>query len=50
MEIVVISGIVLFVILQTKMVNTDELFDANSKTASFLKEPDYEFYAKAKYG
>ena len=29
MELIIISAIVLFVVIQTKMVNTDELFDSN---------------------
>ena len=50
MELIIISAIVLFVVLQTKMVDTDELFDSNGKLMSMLKEKDYEFFAMAKYG
>ncbi len=50
MELIIISAIVIFVVLQTKMVNTDELFDSNGKIISFLKEKDFDFYAMAKYG
>lgn len=50
MELIIISAIVIFVVLQTKMVNTDELFDSNGKIMGFLKEKDYEFFAMAKYG
>lgn len=50
MELIIISAIVMFVVLETKMVNTDELFDSNGKIMSVLKEKDYDFYAMAKYG
>ena len=50
MELIIISAIVLFVIFQTKMVDTDKLFDPDGKFIGILKEKDYEFYARAKYG
>ena len=50
MELIIISAIVLFVVIYTKMVNVDELFSANGRISSLLKEKDYEFFAAAKYG
>ena len=50
MELIIISAIVIFVVLQTKMVNVDELFDSNGKIIGLLKEKDFDFYAYAKYG
>ena len=50
MEVIIVSAIVLFVISYTKMVDFQELFTKNEKVSSILKEKDYEFYAKAKYG
>ena len=50
MELVIITAIVLFVITYTKMVDVDDLFDGNGKLGSLIKEKDYDFYAKAKYG
>ena len=50
MEIVIVSAIMLFVISYTKMVDFQELFTKNEKVVSLLKEKDYDFYAKAKYG
>lgn len=50
MELIIISIIVLFVISYTKMVDFQELFSANGKVSSVLKEKDYDFYAMAKYG
>ena len=50
MELVIISAIALFVVIQTRMVNTDELFDQNGKLMKIIKEKDYEFFAMAKYG
>ncbi len=50
MEIVIVSAIMLFVVSYTKMVDFQELFTKNEKVISVLKEKDYDFYAKAKYG
>ena len=50
MEIVIVSAIMLFVISYTTMVDFQELFTKNEKVVSLLKEKDYDFYAKAKYG
>ena len=50
MELIIISIIVLFVISYTKMVDFQELFSANGKLNSILREKDYDFYAMAKYG
>ena len=50
MEVIIISAIMLFVISYTKMVDFQELFTKNEKITAILKEKDYEFYAKAKYG
>jgi hypothetical protein len=50
MELIIVSVIVLFVISYTKMVDFQEVFSANGKVSSLLKEKDYDFYAMAKYG
>ena len=50
MELIIISVIVLFVVSYTKMVDFQEVFSANGKVSSLLKEKDYDFYAMAKYG
>ena len=50
MELIIISIIVLFVISYTKMVDFQEVFSANGKVSSIIKEKDYDFYAMAKYG
>jgi len=50
MELIIIMAIVLFVITYTKMVDVDEIFDANGKLVTLIKEKDFDFYAKAKYG
>lgn len=50
MEIIIVSAIMLFVVTYTKMVDIQELFTKNEKVISLLKEKDYDFYAKAKYG
>ncbi len=50
MELIIISIIVLFVISYTKMVDFQEIFSSNGKIVTILKEKDYDFYAKAKYG
>ena len=50
MELIIITIIVFFVVSYTKMVNFQELFSNNGKVSSLLKEKDYDFYAKAKYG
>lgn len=50
MELIIITVIVLFVVFYTKMVDVNELFSADGKITSLLKEKDYEFYAMAKYG
>ena len=50
MELIVISVVVLFVVSYTKMVDFQELFSSDGKVATLLKEKDYEFYARAKYG
>ena len=50
MEIIIVSAIMIFVVSYTKMVDFQELFTKNEKVISFLKEKDYDFYAKAKYG
>ena len=50
MEIIIVSAIMLFVVTYTKMVDIQELFTKNEKVISVLKEKDYDFYAKAKYG
>lgn len=50
MELIIITAIVLFVVAYTKMVDVDEIFDANGNVANLIKEKDYDFYAKAKYG
>ena len=50
MEIVIVSAIMLFVVSYTKMVDFQEMFTKNEKVISVLKEKDYDFYAKAKYG
>jgi len=50
MELIIVSIIVLFVVSYTRMVNFQELFSADGKAVSLLKEKDYDFYAKAKYG
>lgn len=50
MEFIIVSGIMLFVVTYTKMVDIQELFTKNQKVTSLLKEKDYEFFAKAKYG
>ena len=49
MELIIITIIVLFVVFYTKMVDVNELFSANGKATTLLKEKDYEFYAMAKY-
>lgn len=50
MEIIIVSAIMLFIVTYTKMVDIQELFTKNEKVISLLKEKDYDFYAKAKYG
>ena len=50
MEIIIVSAIMIFVVSYTKMVDFQELFTKNEKVTSILKEKDYDFYAKAKYG
>ena len=50
MELIIVSVIVLFVVSYTKMVDFQEVFSANGKVSSLLKEKDYDFYAMAKYG
>ena len=50
MEIIIVSAIMLFVVTYTKMVDIQEMFTKNEKVISVLKEKDYDFYAKAKYG
>ena len=50
MEFIIVSAIMLFVVTYTKMVDIQELFTKNEKVLSVVKEKDYEFYAKAKYG
>ena len=50
MELIIIAAIVLFVVSYTKMVDFQQLFLENEKVVSILKEKDYDFYAKAKYG
>ena len=50
MELIIILVIVFFVVSYTKMVDFQELFSSDGKAISLLKEKDYDFYAKAKYG
>lgn len=50
MELIIISAIMIFVVSYTKMVDFQELFTKNEKVTSVLREKDYDFYAKAKYG
>lgn len=50
MELIIITGIALFVITYTKMVNVQDLFDENGKLVGIIKEKDYNFLAMAKYG
>lgn len=49
-ELIIVLAIVMFVITYTKMVDFQELFTKNEKVTTILKEKDYDFLAKAKYG
>ena len=42
MELIIVSIIVLFVVSYTRMVNFQELFSADGKAVSLLKEKDYD--------
>ena len=50
MELVIILAIVIFVLIYRGAVNLDELYDDNKELLNVLKEKDYDFYVKAKYG
>lgn len=50
MELVIVLAIVIFVLVYRGAVNLDELYNDNKELLNVLKEKDYDFYVKAKYG
>ena len=50
MEFAIILLIVLFVLSYTGAINTRKLYEDNKKLFAMLKESDYDFLVKARYG
>lgn len=50
MEMILVAIIALFVFEYNKRINTKKFFEDNIKSFNFLKEDDYDFLVKAKYG
>ena len=50
MEILIIGAIIIFVFIYTKKIDTHMFVKENEEYLNALKEKDYEFFLKAKYG
>ena len=50
MEILIVAIVILFIMEYTKKINSNKFFNDTKKHLNILKEDDYEFLLRAKYG
>lgn len=50
MEILIVAIVILFIMEYTKKINSNKFFNDSKKHLNILKEDDYEFLLRAKYG
>ena len=50
MEILIVAIVILFIMQYSKKIDSNKFFNESKKHLNILKEDDYEFLLRAKYG